>query len=151
MAGNGVRMTTHAEDLRELKALIDRTNDAENRGDANAFAAGFADDVVIMPPGQPPLEGREACCAFVSGVLSWVLAKFDRVLTYSSAELQVMGDWAFERGSYAHTFTPRNGGPVEHERGSYLSLFRRDAGQWRIARIIFNLAEPDGNGEDHDE
>jgi uncharacterized protein (TIGR02246 family) len=138
-------------DLAALQELIDRTNDAERRGDAEAFVAGFADDVVIMAPGEAPLEGREACREFVSGVLSWVVVAFDRELTYTTSELRVLGDWAFERGSYAHTFSPRDGGSPEQERGSYLWLFRREPDGWRIARVIFNVRDPGENAESHHE
>jgi ketosteroid isomerase-like protein len=55
---------------------------------------------------------------------------------YSTLELHVCGDWAFERGEFEQLLRPRNEGPPIHERGQYLWVYARNGdGIWRLARI----------------
>ena len=59
-----------AADLAALARLRDRMNDADNAGDARAFAECLTEDVVIMAPGIPPLIDRGTCLAFVEDVFA---------------------------------------------------------------------------------
>ena len=43
-----------------LEEFDDACNEAFNRGDAAACAAFFTEDVVLLPPGQPIIRGRDA-------------------------------------------------------------------------------------------
>jgi uncharacterized protein (TIGR02246 family) len=131
------------DDLRRVRDVSDRLTQAEVDGDADAFLALLADDAVIMAPWQPPLEGKGACAAFVRQLLPEVHAQYERDIRMDTAELRVIGDWAFERAIMSQTLTPRNGGgAVEHERYNVLFVFRRDpGGGWKGARAIFNLID----------
>ena len=56
-----------------------------------------------------------------------------------SDEVRVAGDWAFARGNYSVTLTPRQGGDVVTVDGKYLTVFQLQAdGSWKIHRDIFN-------------
>jgi ketosteroid isomerase-like protein len=55
-------------------------------------------------------------------------------------EVRVAGDWAFIRTRLSVTMTPPQGAPVERA-GHTLTVFRREAGRWRLARDA-NLLAP---------
>jgi uncharacterized protein (TIGR02246 family) len=127
-------------DVRVLESILRRLEAAENAGDASAIADMLAKDAVVMVPDYPVQEGKNACAAFVSSVLSSLLEEFDRRIAYVSAEVCVLGDWGFDRGSFSFTIAPRSGGETSRERGKYLFLYSRAAdGSWKLARVIVNL------------
>ncbi|HUF47280.1 MAG TPA: GNAT family N-acetyltransferase [Vicinamibacterales bacterium] len=116
--------------------------DAENAGDAGAIGALMADDVVAMVPTSPVLEGREACRAFVQAMLSELLAIFERRVEYASAEAVVLGDHAYDRGTFAITCVSRADGGRHEATGKYFWLLRRAGDGWLIARLIHAVDEP---------
>jgi tRNA-Thr(GGU) m(6)t(6)A37 methyltransferase TsaA len=117
-----------------------RIIDAEQTGNPAVFEELLSDDAVIMPPGMPALEGRDACLEFVTEVLGHMNALYERQVTCDSAEVVVAGNLAFDRGRFAQTMTPRDGGVVESEEGHYLWMYRRDEnGRWWLVRIIGSI------------
>lgn len=114
-----------------------RIIDAEQTGNPAVFEELLADDAVILAPGFPPFEGREACLEFVREVLGHMHALYERTVSCDSAEVIVSGNLAVDRGRFAQTIRPRDGGVVESEEGHYLWMYRRDdAGRWWLERII---------------
>jgi uncharacterized protein (TIGR02246 family) len=109
---------------------------AENAGDADAAAALMTDDVVVMVPDFEAQEGKAACVAFLRDVLGWLFEHFERRITYTSAEVSVIGGIAFDRGTFTFTTTPRAGGTTTETTGKYLWLLRRIDGEWKVARMI---------------
>ena len=123
--------------------MLARLQAAENAGDAASLIDMLADDAVIMAPDFPVQEGKPACAEFVTAVLDDLFAHFDRHITYISAEVRVFGDYAFDRGSFSFTVTPRSGGDTSSHTGRYMFLYSRDAaGSWKLARAITNLDTP---------
>ena len=106
----------------------------------DSLADMMAEDVILMVPDQPVQEGKAACAAFVHQVLSCLLSEFNRRITYVSAEIRVLGDFAFDRGTFSFTMSRRSGGYTTEETGKYLFLYSRTAGRsWEMARLIVNL------------
>jgi ketosteroid isomerase-like protein len=106
----------------------------------------LADDAVIMVPNRPVQEGKTACARFVADVMAGLLEQFDRHIIYVSAEVRVIGDCGFDRGSFTFTVAPRSGGESSRENGKYLFLYSRAVdGSWKIARAIVNLDDHDGD------
>lgn len=121
-------------DFDEYRARI---IDAEQTGNPAVFEELLSEDAVIMAPGFPPFVGREACLEFVREVLGHMHALYERTVTCDSAEVVVSGNLAFDRGRFAQTMVPRDGGVTESEDGHYLWMYRRDAaGRWALVRII---------------
>ena len=56
------------------------------------------------------------------------------------AETQLAGDnWAFERGAYNITLTPKTGGQPIRDTGKYITIYSRaNDGQWLMAQDIWN-------------
>jgi ketosteroid isomerase-like protein len=128
------------DDIAAIRQLAAEMAKAEVSGDAEFLTGTLTPDIVIMPPGVPPIEGIEACTAWMRGVLAYVHREFTPDLRYSTAEITVSGDWAFERGTYCQTLTSRASGDVSEEIGKYLRVyFNAGDGPWKVARIIWNM------------
>ena len=132
-------------DVREIEDILRRIEVAENAGNSSEIADMLAEDAVIMVPNLPVQEGRAACARFVADVMAGLLEQFDRRIVYVSAEVRVIGDCGFDRGSFTFTVAPRSGGKTSRETGKYLFLYSRAAdGSWKIARAIVNLDDHEG-------
>jgi uncharacterized protein (TIGR02246 family) len=142
-------MTNSDADAVALAAVRDALEAAENAFDPDAVAALFADDIVAMVPDVPVQTGKAACAAFMREVMGELSARFVRHITYTSDEVALLGETAFDRGTFAFTTTPRDGGTTRRVTGKYLWLLRRAAGQqWRIARLIVSRDDaPDDEGD----
>jgi uncharacterized protein (TIGR02246 family) len=123
---------------------LDRLREAHvaalNAGDTDAWVACFARDGVQMPPNYPANIGVDA----IRGWSGWMLAAFRAEFSLSPEEVQPAGaDWAFERGSYAITLTPKAGGEAILDEGKYITLYHRKTdGAWLMARDIWNSNNP---------
>lgn len=128
-------------DEQQIRELAQRLAAAESAGDVHAILESFTDDAVIMPPFFAAIEGPEARALFVNEVLGRNAVELvSRTLTYDVTELRLLGDWAFERGTYLHAFVPVDPTEGQEERGQYVRIYERSAtGRWRVARVIWNL------------
>lgn len=126
----------------ERKAL-DRLRDeyvaAFNAADADRVAGIYAADATVMPPNEPPLNGRTA-------IRDWFKAGFDQFTmkaSLSSQEFALMGtEWAFDRGTYTLTLTPKAGGNSMQEEYKYLTLLHKERDGWKAKRDIYNSSKP---------
>lgn len=108
---------------------------AGESGDVERFLSFFADDAVIMPPGQAIIHGREALAAFARPFFS----QFTIRQVFSLDLVRVADDWAVATYTYVETLTPTAGGPAVEERGKGISVLRRGAdGAWRFTHAIWN-------------
>ena len=137
-------------DLSTIDEIRQQFEAAENAGDADATAALLADDAVFIVPDYPVQEGKAAILAFLREISSWLLARFDRHVTYASAETSIVADdVAFDRGTFAFDVTRKSGGPVTHVTGKYLWLLKRDDGaRWKMSRIIVTRDDDPESEED---
>jgi uncharacterized protein (TIGR02246 family) len=121
------------------KAAIDQLRDvhvaALNAGDADGWAACFADDGVQMPPNFGTNSGKGAIEGWSKGFLSLFACQFKLTVD----EVQVAEGWAFERGRYDITLSPRSGGGSMEDNGKYITIYQKQQdGGWKIARDIWN-------------
>ena len=133
----------NAEAVAALNRLRDEFETTYNTNDASALAALYTEDGVLMPGNRPTVSGKQAVEASFQGVFD----EFSAKLTISSEELQVGGDWAFDRGSYSISLTPKADGEAMEENGRYLVVLQRQAdGAWKVARDIDNRSSPPPGG-----
>ena len=113
---------------------------ALNIGDVDAWATAFANDGVQMPPNAPANVGRDNIQAWSGAFLSAFRAEF----SLAPEEVQVTGaDWAFERGTYKITLTPKGGGDPIQDAGKYITVYQRQPDdRWAMARDIWNSNNP---------
>ncbi len=105
-----------------------------------AFAAGFTEDAVRMPPNEPLHVGREA-------IESWAATNWGPITTteFSQTVLDVdgRGDLAYARGSYSATVeVPGVPEPIS-DVGKFLAILRKQPdGSWLVSHAIFNADAP---------
>lgn len=116
------------EDQDAIRALFAALGDAIDAGDFDAAAASFADDAVLMLPGQPAIMGRPAIRAALMQGFGAGAPK--TVVTVSKLEVAVSRDVAYARGTGITHLAP----PVHSK---WLAVLRRN-GRWRIVADIFN-------------
>jgi uncharacterized protein (TIGR02246 family) len=107
-----------------------RTNDAE------ALFAHVAEDVLLMPPREQAVRGKQAMRDWYDAFLCQYRTSS---LTLSDREVFVGDRWAVELGSYQWGLTPVAGGGDVLDLGNYMQLWTSQAdGRWRFEREIWN-------------
>jgi len=132
----------------DLEAVTAEVNDiwtqyssSLNSGDIDLWMSLWTDGGVQMPPGEPPVIGKDKIRARNKPFLD----QFTFNMAITNEEVGVAGDWAFARGTYAATLTPKEGGEATNIDGKYMSILQRQLdGTWKIHRDIFNSNVPPG-------
>lgn len=125
--------TADAERVREKEAA------AVNSGDIEGFMAIFTDDAVIMPPNLAPICGKDNIRRFNRQFFEELTTQ----ITIKSEEVVVCGEWAFDRGTFEVTFTPKSGGEPVQDSGKYIYILKQQPdGTWKMARDIWNSNNP---------
>ena len=110
-----------------------------NSNDASAAAAHFTESAVSMPPNDEALIGRQAITDDMVAMFEGMSAD----LTISSEEVEVAGDWAFDRGAFTMKTTPKGDGDPMEDKGKYIVILEKQAdGSWKIAREVWNSDNP---------
>jgi len=126
-------------DLEAINRVRDAHVAALNSGNAGAWAEQFTEDGVQMPPNAPANVGRTM-------IESWsrpFLDQFRLQFALAVDEVRVLDEWAFERGGYTISLTPKAGGPPMQDIGKYVTVYQRKRGDtWRMARDIWNSNNP---------
>lgn len=105
--------------------------------DFEGLAAIYTEGAVLLPPNEPELSGRVRIRAWFGNAPS--VASYEPTI----AQVEVRGDLAVARGSYAMTFTPKGASAPVTDRGKWLEVRRKQPdGRWLIAVDIFNSSVP---------
>jgi uncharacterized protein (TIGR02246 family) len=124
-------------DEEKIRELVATWMAASKSGDIDTVLNLIADDVVFLVPGRPPMRREEFAAASRSQAGSGG-PRIDGVSEIQ--EIKVLGDWAFMWSKLTVTVTPHGSVPVERA-GHTLTILRREAGRWVIARDA-NLLAP---------
>jgi len=122
----------------EVRSAIAAANEsfmaAFKRGDAAGLAALYTENGQVMPPNGDFVTGKDAIQMFWQAVMDMGIkeAKLEIV------EVEGHGDTAIE-GS---TFTLHGEGGQLLDRGKYIVIWKREEGQWKLHRDIFNSSMP---------
>ena len=127
-------VTETAADEQELRSAIGRRHELIRSRDAEAIAMLFADEGVVMPPGQPSVTGREAVRKFWQSTVKMRGMK----LTFEPERIDVAGggDIAIDRGTYR--FQGEVDGRPLDETGKYIVIWRKFGDRWQIVSDIWN-------------
>jgi uncharacterized protein (TIGR02246 family) len=138
LAAAGCATEHKHEDPAEVRASIDASNkqfmDAFARRDAAAIGLLYAEDGQVLPPGAPPLEGREAIATMWQSVLALPIT----AIQLQTVDLGTGEDTAWEAGLY--TMVGNDGKPTEM--GKYVVVWKHDEAGWKIYRDIWNSNSP---------
>ncbi len=124
------------DDLRQIEELHRRDRAASLSGDLEGLVLLMDEDIVLLLPGGPPTRGRAAVAASLEAQRD--KSPEDKIQEYvhEFEEVKVLGEWAFEWGSYRGTTLKPDGTKVK-ETGHLMRLLRRQPeGGWKVARAI---------------
>ncbi|HEX9164490.1 MAG TPA: DUF4440 domain-containing protein [Gemmatimonadales bacterium] len=120
----------------ELEATTAAFNEALRTDSTDAMMRFVADDVLMAPPGEAVVRGKEAMRAWHTTFLTQYRTTS---LTLADQELFVGEGWAVEFGSFEWALAPAAGGDPMVDRGSYMQVWKRTPeGKWQFAREIWN-------------
>lgn len=135
--------TSTAADVEALTELVGQYDAAVNSGNLDGLMALFADDAVEMPPDEPVVIGKDAIR--LRGEPNF--AEYNDHVSSTVEDIQVSGDWAFQRMAYTESRTPKEGGDTTTVVGKWVLISQRQAdGSWLIDTEIWNSDAP-GNGD----
>ena len=104
-------------------------------GDIDVWVSLWTENGVQMPPNEPPVVGKE----HIRNRMNAVLNLFSVEADITNEEVQVAEDWAFSRGTYTLTLSPKNGDQPIPVDGKFMTILAKQAdGSWKIHRDIFN-------------
>lgn len=127
-------------DKAAIRARLADVAAAHNAADAEAWANGATDDIVLMPDGGPSVVGRAAILEWVQGFYA---AYRISDMTTEAEEIEIVGDLAYSRDRFTATLTPTAGGEPMRMDGKEIAIWRRQPdGGWKASRVIFNSNTP---------
>jgi ketosteroid isomerase-like protein len=130
---------TTPDERDRLDRIRRETEAAENDESVDRMRVHFAQDIVMMAPNMPAVAGADNVRQAMRGFFD----AFEVQIRYTTEEILVTGDWAFDRGTFSQTLTPNGGGVALKETGKYLWLYRKTPdGAWKQARVIWNSSDP---------
>lgn len=110
---------------------------ALNAKDAKAAAALYAEDAVLIPPGEPIVQGRPAIEEYWRGAIE---SGGIRDVSVETMDAHSSGSLGYETGSFVLTVNGPDGEPMV-DRGRYVELLRRESdGTWRSTHGIWNTS-----------
>ncbi len=108
--------------------------------DGAALAKLYSPDGVEMPPNAPAAKGRAAIEAYHKGFAQQFMV---HGFSLSAGETKVLGDTAYEAGTYKQSLMQQKGGGMMDDKGKYIVLLKKDAsGNWAITHAIYNSDNP---------
>ncbi len=123
-------------DQGRIRSLSQAWIEAIRAKDINLLLTMIDDNAVFLPPGSPPVRGRDE----ITKMFRTFFSRCDPEQSVAIEEIQVSGDWALAWGAETMKATPVGGGPPLTMRGHGLSILRRQQdGSWKFARGINNL------------
>ncbi|HET6628411.1 MAG TPA: SgcJ/EcaC family oxidoreductase [Woeseiaceae bacterium] len=124
-------------DEQEIRQLVSTWMAATKSGDVEKVLSLMADDAVFLVHGRPPMGKADfaAAARTQSGADG---PKFDG--SSEIRELKVLGDWAFIWQELTVVATPPDGAPPIRRAGHTLTIFRKQNGNWVLARDANMLA-----------
>jgi len=126
-----------ADTAAEVKALHDVDQawlKAYNAADADALAALYAENAILLPPGAPGVHGRAAIRTFFAA--DSAAAQKAGVAFHLGAKPDggANGDMGWASGTFS--VTDKSGKVVEA--GKYLSVSKKEGGKWLYLRDTWN-------------
>ena len=114
-----------------IRAGSQKWAEAWNSADADALAALYSEDAVVMAPGSEPAEGRAAIKEHYAAGLKEAAGATNVIKTL---EVMAAGDWAAEVGSFVANAA--DGSHLDH--GRYIALWKKVDGKWMLYRDMWN-------------
>ena len=125
-------------DVDAIRAGTAAFADAYNAGDADALAAAYTEDAVLLPPNAPAVSGRAAIREFWATDSANTTGAGLKFVFPGDGPAEVSGDLAYESGSFK--VVDASGAAVVT--GKYIGVFKKVDGKWLLARDTWNTDAP---------
>jgi uncharacterized protein (TIGR02246 family) len=133
LPGCALMRSDPADTRAAIEAVNARFSEAFGKGDVEAVAALYTEDGTLLPPGAAPVKGRAAIAGFWKGAR----ASGVKGVMLMTDSVEVSGDLAYETGTAQLMIQPRRGkATIGHAK--YLVVWKKEAGEWRLHRDIWN-------------
>lgn len=133
--GNDMDLEAHRQALRERDAAWSAT--ASSGADLDEILDFWTDDAVVIPPGMPPVVGKDALRAYVAGSLA--IPGFRISWTTDSVDVSADASMAWILGTNKVEMTGEDGKPMAIP-GRAITVWRRDGEVWRCCGDVWNSA-----------
>ena len=107
--------------------------------DASAIAKLFTADGTEMPPNAPSAKGHAAIEAYHKALAQQFM---NHGFSLTAGDTKVLGDTAYEAGTYKQTLMAMKGGAMVEDKGKYLVVLKKQGADWLIAYAIYNSDNP---------
>lgn len=119
----------------EISSLYKEYEASVSAGDLDRMLQIFDDDVVSMPPNEPPFQGKDALRAWQSDYFQNYTMHEQFLIT----EIRAARDWAVVSGTYFFNAVPKGEGERTSNQGSFIAVLDwTSENGWRIKREIWN-------------
>ena len=116
-----------------VNAALEEYRQAWLQGDTAMALRRLSGDVRFLFPGTPDLDSAAVHALVIDEMAKYKIPS----LTLTRADFFVAGDHAVDVGRYEEIQMPKTGAPI-HGSGRYMTVWRREAGGWRIWRFMIN-------------
>jgi uncharacterized protein (TIGR02246 family) len=126
-------------DLHAIELVNQRDVQFALANDATAMMSQWTDDFVLLPAAGPIMRGRHAIAEAFRGVENPEIV--DSVLDIQ--EVKVLGDHAYQWGTYHYSVRRRRGGETVRTSGKLMRILQRQPdGSWKMYRGIATVDPP---------
>ena len=132
-------LSSMENDLRAIEAINQRDVQFALAGDSAGMMSQWTDDIVLLPSAGPILRGRSVIAEALRGrespeILGYVL---------DIQEVKVLGDHAYQWGTYHYAMRPHKGGATVRTSGKLMRILQRQPdGSWKIYRGMTTVDAP---------
>jgi ketosteroid isomerase-like protein len=129
------RPATTAADSTALLVAYEQYRHAWLRGDTTAALNAVSDSIKIYISGLPDIVGKDT----TRKLFADEMGAYDmQLLNLRHQDIILSGDHAIVVGRYDEIELPKAKGPPVRNVGRYLTVWRKEAGTWRIVRYMLN-------------
>ena len=123
-------MKANEADLAGINAAYETWVNGVKAGDLELFLSVFTEDASRMQSEMPSISGKDQMRAYFKELFEQFNLDTD---VYGDFEVEVANDWAFTRGNYILSLTPKDGGPSTHLDGKWLDILKKQTdGSWKV-------------------
>ena len=132
-------MSSLENDLRAIEAINQRDVQFALAKDAALMMSQWTEDFVLLPAAGPIMRGRNAIAEAYRGVESPEVVEY----VLDIQEVKVLGDHAWQWGTYHYSLRPPTGGDPVRTAGKLMRILQRQPdGSWKMYRGIVTVDPP---------
>lgn len=131
--------TQVAAEQEAIRAVDAELVAALNARDVDRWLRCFAEDARMMPPGAPPVTGKEAIRTFIAELLA--IPNFSVAHHLESIEVSRSGDLGWVSYSYELIMRDPGGSPFL-DTGKDVTVYRKAGGAWQVVVDMWSENTP---------